>query len=556
MTNFIRNISINLISASTFMASAMDVMDQRNLENESGYYNYGQSVLQEKIASYLTLSLNQLTADVCINKAPQQVLEDIKNRTQIIDYFKNSRGECAGLCALWAYGHFLQDQPNPNQLERDDLTNFHKLYMRFITWDGKTPFSPEEQKQNDRFIANIRLYQMNSLELFPDATTSQLNLPALLQDTKRGFPHLKFTFPDAFLSKEMFSWRLRQVIKPGTMIFLGTKRHDKAHVMSAYQSVTNGSMFFYDPNSYHGDRKVNQLEDLIHSFWEASDPSNFIPGFGGLDLMSFIGRTVSIDIFSFPLYSSDTYPPYRDFCVTGNEVVDLFLNKPALLRQFNTIEIINLLGSLGEDALFDILTYKIGSNLHVLQKLDHEERLSSLKDEITNCYIKSVKLQKKVVIHQLEQFVFSMGAVTTNQLRIISDLTSRAYALKDILSLTDIIVTLATNPGNNVLVQELFDTFLKSNPDKNSKESAGRELSQNRNSSYINAAIISNIEIGSIDTSKTIIKYLADNFGVFPTLGNVKNWHSVELSNFIIQEFSEYYKDEPDLLQRIISWGI
>lgn len=538
MPNFTKNILLFLFISNAFVANATNLIDlEDNLNNitKNKYYDHRQEKLQEKIVSYLTLCLKQITNNVHTDQVPLVKLEDVENRKQVIEYFKTSRGECAGLSVLWSYGHFLQDQPNPDQVERDDLTNFHTMYNRLVTWNGEENFNPKEQKQLNSFIENIRLYQMKSSDLFPERNNCQLDLEFLLQDTKRGNPLLKFKFPDTFLSKEMLSRRLKQAIQPGTMIFLGTEWQGRAHLMAAYQSINNGSIFFYDPNAFEGEVEVNGPEELMCSFWRASDPSQFISSFYGLDPMSLMGRTVSIDIFSFPTYLSNTYPLYKDFSVTGKEILDLMLDRPVLITRFNkTPEIIKLMSSLNKNALVDILTYKIGENVGLLKKMDYEERLPLLKKEITDHYINgNEKVEKELVIKQLAQFIFSINDITTDQMNIINQLTSQACNLNKVLSLTDIMVILAANPGNNKLVKELFETFLASHLEKTSREVAGKKLSQNRNSIYINAAIISNLEKGSIDISKKIIKYLSHNFGVFPTLANVKSWRSIELEHYL-----------------------
>ena len=73
--------------------------------------------------------------------------EDKKNRQEVINWFKNAKGECWGLATLWVYARRLEDEENKDQKTRDDLTNFHKVHRLFLCWDEKSDINDEDKKK-------------------------------------------------------------------------------------------------------------------------------------------------------------------------------------------------------------------------------------------------------------------------------------------------------------------------------------------------------------------------------------------------------------------------
>jgi hypothetical protein len=276
------------------------------------------------------------------------------NTNSVINNNHFELGVCAGLTTLWAYAKRVENKTDldPNQ-GKDDIKFLTKTMNTLKGWDGKDEsfkkFSKEDKQDLDRFISNIILYQ-NSIdehealkEMHPDAF-DQFRLEKMLEATK-GDQKINKPSPVfseiATVGEQALTKRLKDIIKPESMVFLMAYGDKEGHATSVYQSK-DGQMYFYDPNQ--GETKVNNIEELTSKFLKATDL--FDKDQIGL-------RHFRADIFKFDTDPSYTYPkvgkfqiPEQEFRTVVDKINNTNISDTYVIKHYlrdNTEHILNLL---------------------------------------------------------------------------------------------------------------------------------------------------------------------------------------------------------------------
>ncbi len=490
-----------------------------NDDSKLNYLNLSQKNISHAIIAYLKSELASSTTQ-----------PEIANIKSAIHWFEKSAGECIGYSILWAYGHRLQDAENENSSERDDLSFFKKMIQKLASWDEKSKFSSAEKKDLDRFINNIRYYQMPSESFFIESKDRHFDLSLTLEDTKRGSPICNFRLNNIPLTGPLLINRLKKIIKPGAMIFLGAanRNFSTGHIMAAYKSIINNKIYFYDPNNNSGEISVDTIEDLVKAYWESSKvvaESTFFYDFNKINM-------VSIIIFSFKEDIKEEYPPI--------EAIEL-------LSFEEKIEMIALSGSL-EKVRFDFNGYL----RHVLDKLSNEElekiinwenikfneenseEESSTKEEILT-YIILFILKNKSSISLGLTHAISAHKKIIESLKIddINDQEKIRALLGN--KLTKALKLLIEKPGDNKFIEKTLERIDPIEAKKENGQSLGRNLI---------LAVARNIENNSINSAFLILKILMEKFNMGLTTQQIVGMKNGMLNNFICENLIDYYYDK------------
>jgi hypothetical protein len=463
-----------------------------------------QTDLQQKIVLFLERELKKCTHE-----------EEKKNRQEAIDYFKNSRGECVGLSTLWCYARRLEDEKNKTQKAKDDLAFFNTCHRKLLSWDEKSEFNGEEIADLERFIGNVRTFQIPSFLMFKQSKKLQLDLSITLDDTKRGQPLVCFEKDNFMCSKKMLDTRLKEIIQPQTLIFLGATKNGSGHQMALYKNKEDGKVYFYNPNARHGwanvqygEKEIENLEELIDAFWEGSDPSSFLL-FGGFDPVDRALRNVTIEVYRFSEDQQYDYPKENNFNLTAEEVLTVFKDFPFIPKFASRKEVQSFIKSLDKH--------------QALELIKREEVSLELKKDLKALLIEEKNQLTKRILQQVTK-----RSVDRDPLQV-KQLTDEAIALQDMLSLENILLVLALNPGDTPLAKKLLNAAL--------------DKGDMKYGFAISIAIWANINHNTLETAKMILKILGDKFEIAPSYEQILEFKNVELAQFMEDHFADYYLD-------------
>lgn len=395
-----------------------------------GISGHQQSILASHIIEYLKKEQAIATTPL-----------EYKNRTEVIDYFTRSKGECSGLAVLWSYAKRLTDE-SATQQERDDLTFFATTYRTLITWDKVRNFTSQEKAAIERFIGNLILFQKPAFEIFSDGNM-QLDLSVVLEDTKRGRPMEVFNH-HSILSKSMLKNRLMLLLKPKTLFFIGVTKKTNGHLIALYQTKS-GVLYLYDPNSPHGEIVIKNIDELTDALWQATDPSQFMPGFGGFDPVDGLLRHITIKIFKFPHDPVYSYPTSEQYTPAIKEFLDIFHKTPWLTNlAFKNYLVTQLIEELTEAQAREILASNVALDLKNILNIKAGHGAEPTRTELLN--------KKSIIMKN----ILNLHVQAMPDKDKIKFWTNEALHIKEQLPLDEVLVVLLLNIGNEHLIKEFL----------------------------------------------------------------------------------------------------
>jgi hypothetical protein len=270
---------------------------------------------------------------------------EIRNREEAIRELLLSKGECAGLSALWAYAKRLSDETGASQekkagdktgLARDDEA-FFKRSQRLLVLRHPSTLSPAEASDVERFISLVRTLQLPRWLWAALGAESQLNLSKAMENTKGARLVQEYSHEKLRWTKEMLRARLPRFIHPRLMIFIGSQNDTGGHQMAIYQSGESkvhgaGNTNFYNPNSREGPVTIHSLDQLVDAVWDGANLYEGRP-MAGFNPIRDAFRDLSITIFRLPSDPTSTYPSDAELSVTTDEFVRLITAQPFLLSE-------------------------------------------------------------------------------------------------------------------------------------------------------------------------------------------------------------------------------
>jgi hypothetical protein len=291
--------------------------------------------------------------------------------------------------------------------------------------------------------------------------------------------------------------------------------------MALYKNKSDDKIYFYDPNAKHGrenvrygERQIANLDELIDTFWQASDPENFLAGFGGFDPVDWALRCVTIEVYRFSEDPQFHYSLDNTFNLSSDELVSIFNEFPFLSKLANrNAQVQSLIRSLDKKQALEFfkrndVSLELKKDLKV-----HCAFLSDEKDTLT-------KKVSSLVCQEHE----------ARDVHEIKRLTDEALEIKEWLTLDDALLVLALNPGNSSLAEEL----LNASQDKRDTEWQGFALT---------LAIGENINQHSLETAKIILKIVGEKFKVSLSFQQIWEFKNAELAQFMLENFKDHYLD-------------
>ncbi|MES2961964.1 MAG: hypothetical protein V4694_06225 [Pseudomonadota bacterium] len=246
-----------------------------------------------------------------LEKVPESDKMDRENRLKVINYFKTSKGQCHGLAFLQAYGRRIDDDNKDDKVREnvDDIHFFERTKGLLLDWNREDSWAEKDQKDVERLISNILLYQRFDLEfakydslIFPHLTQDP---DKILQDTIRGEIVKSFGYkPDTtannhpntniITTREMLQSRLEEIVNPQNIILL----HFDDHTVAIYQDKNNKIYLYNNENELLATDKT----DLTNQIWNVTNPSNFTQGFNTTFAPSdqWLRTVTDIQIYKFP----------------------------------------------------------------------------------------------------------------------------------------------------------------------------------------------------------------------------------------------------------------
>ena len=332
---------------------------------------FGQRLLIDHISSYLEHELKTLTLE---NKISER---EIKNRQEVINLFKASEGECAGLSMLWAYGRRISEEPlKDSTKERDDNRAFEEAQHLLGTWNEKTTYTKDEKLKIDRFISQIftfqsphLVYSANDLNLH--TRQNQFDLaPQHFQDTL-GRTLQNDIIETLIGDSKMLASRLEKLIQPKRMFFLSSHGHS----MAIYKSAKNGQLYFYDPN--RGETRPADVKGLVSDFQlNMHALASAERGFSHLDRIT--GNIARVRVQSFKFSDEKDSEENKtarklssdELALSYKELLEILKNSPKILERRNEPSVKGLFSSLSKEQL-----------IHALEKPPLDSRLKEALEE-------------------------------------------------------------------------------------------------------------------------------------------------------------------------------
>ena len=113
------------------------------------------SHLKQQIIRFLELEAQK-------TENPNEVI----NRKEVIEYFKNSKGQCYGIAVMQAYGRKIEDENRNKAIKEpaDDADFFNSTKKTLLEWDESQSLSDDSRSDIERFISHILFYQRADLE--------------------------------------------------------------------------------------------------------------------------------------------------------------------------------------------------------------------------------------------------------------------------------------------------------------------------------------------------------------------------------------------------------
>lgn len=563
-------------------------------------FNHDQEHLQEKMKEFLKNEINLI-----LNTLPEEdqkhykESEDYKNRMEVIGKLESEKheagGECVGLSTLWAYGKRISDEKEKekgnetlNKKAKDDIHFFNRTWKRLLLWNKKQELNQGEQRDFERFIANVRHYQNRffSIAYQEDVSIDQLDLSHSLHDTKRGFPINCFdkSIP---CDQRILLNRLESIVKPRTMIFFSCQgRGDSGHTMGLYQDSQN-NIYFYDPNMGEGEVPIKDLHHLTQLLWDRSNPKLFEkkPGIDPLD--DHLRKDLRMQVYRFPEDPAYNYPTDSTFKISTKEFLEMakaipwfsmYRHRPQVYALFNTLtefQIIdvlqdkkvenNLKSALVEYAIRStrektpILTrYILQNQKDIINKI--QEALSDNKDQKDSQDQQSERVQQErlaAFTQALEQFkAISKNIIDLKDYKGTNDNQENKHnkdkkdkkenkedehlltIIKPLLNLNEVLIFLTEeqNFGNEALASDLLE---QCTPDDR-KTAFG-----------LFSVLFENLQRGNIDYAKLIASILMEakdnagniKFGIGLNAKGIFDLGSPEFAEFMHQKYGDRYLD-------------
>lgn len=536
-------------------------------------YNHDQAILIKKINEFLKNQLKKIL--LSLNEGEQKKYkesEDYKNRMRVLESLasvkEEANGECVGLSTLWAYGKRISNEPEAeNQKERDDIAFFYKNWKRLLLWDEKQEITTEENADIERFIANVRHYQIRfgGMAWAENTSGDQLDLSYSLSDTKRGSPvksfDQKITCDQAILES-----RLAMVVKPKSMIFLGCgTRHESGHMMSIYQDADN-RIYFYDSNHPGGEILVEDLKHLAKLIWQQTHPENFESS--GIDpLEDYLRKDLWIEIFRFkedPEYQYPTAqtfkPSVEEFLILSNKIPNFtFLafkyQIKALMDSLDEFQIIEILGhakvdaelkmSLVENAVLDrkdktpiLARYILQHHNDLFDKiLARRKNMGDIK-QYTEKFIKGreeleslskERIDAKLYFGSIDQIEYLEKRAEYIEKNYIGN-NNNLSKIKHLLTLNEVLNILENdkNIGNHLLAEELLGSCM-----------------QGTDTFFPGLWLVldKNIAKGNLDLAKIMTRKIKDRFDILVSAKGIEDLGSEDYARFMHVEYGNAYLD-------------
>ncbi len=188
------------------------------------------------------------------------------------------QGMCLGLCRLWAYAKKIDDIPATNNKPRDDSAFFNHARRLLTLWDERSAFSKAEKVIVDRFINLIFFFQEQTGAIIPESTGFDQNFERIFDKDTKGRQVVAINNCMLFGSQHIIKEQIQTLIKPQHFFFIFLMSPDGNpvhHAVAFYQSVKNGPISYYDPNSESGEYTVNTLHEFVKKLWKTTEQHNF-----------------------------------------------------------------------------------------------------------------------------------------------------------------------------------------------------------------------------------------------------------------------------------------
>lgn len=184
-----------------------------------------------------------------------------ENRQEVINYLKDSKGECSGLSTMWAYGRMTAAP--------ESETFFNQTNKLLLNWDGEKKFSGKEKEDVERFVADVIFYQRGQLMFLQDSVDLLQSSP---DADGREFQQ-SYKTERAFLPKDLLQDRLEKIIQPNAMIFLSASVDEDGHRVALYQKSQDDKIYYYNSNNAE-EMSFSAVRDLTDRVWEDNKRSN------------------------------------------------------------------------------------------------------------------------------------------------------------------------------------------------------------------------------------------------------------------------------------------
>jgi hypothetical protein len=433
--------------------------------------------------------------------------------TPEIRYFAKSKGECNGLVSLWAYGRRISDKENTTGVQRDDAEHFWKMYETLINWDEQTQFTTEQVPELERFISHIKFFQYPALEI--NDIRYQTDLSKAIQDTTGNQFVETARIDNLVVKKDMLLSRIEKFLQPKTIVCIGGSGSAGSHVTSIYTDA-EGKIHFFDPNSYVGEKIVEDSAELMRCVWDALTLGS-TSGFRGTDLVSIFLRDISIESYKLEEDVQGKIFQREDLKLTNDEFLEIIDGAKILMNHKDHVIMKDLVKSLDES--------------QVLELYSHSDDTRSLLGER---FLEA----KKLVLDAIRGITDKPADPT--------DLINKALSIKNFLKLGDKIDVIKLSGNDPKVIDEIF---------------SGSKNLPSGNFDYISVEILVGeyLKAGQIDLAHLIIDKVADQYNLLPDARCIFRWNNIEFAESINQKFrADVKKDsvysEDRYLDRDISY--
>jgi len=201
-------------------------------------------------------------------------LEQHNKSRVFVDKFRGlDAGYCSGMTVLWLYAKWLQTQTkadfsansdvNPLKLTPNDDYEWFKSTTELISsWNEKTPLTPEESKQFERFASLVEYYQHIYERL---SSAHQYSLEGFLEDPRKGAAKREYSIASLFTLEQLKQLlKIENFIQDGALILIGSHNHGTGLFKK------EGVYYYFDSNSYDGETQATSTDELAKLIFEAN----------------------------------------------------------------------------------------------------------------------------------------------------------------------------------------------------------------------------------------------------------------------------------------------